>query len=46
MSFVEQYQARLRRAFNIIKSNAADFFDEEALQVAVKSVNDFIGQLF
>lgn len=43
MSLVERYQLPVRRAYNIIKNEASDTGVEEALQMAVKSVNDSAG---
>lgn len=43
MIFVERYHLHLRRAFNIIKSEALDLDYEEALHLAVKSINDPAG---
>lgn len=42
-SLVERYHTPVRRALNIIKSETAELSDEEAMQMAVKSVNDSIG---
>lgn len=43
MSFVEHYHVPVRRAYNIIKHETPDTSEEEAHQMAVKSVNDSAG---
>lgn len=43
MSFVERYHVPVRRAYNIINAEAPDTDPEQALQMAVKSVNDSAG---
>lgn len=43
MSIVERYHKPIRRAFNVIKKEAADLDKEDALQMAVKAINDSTG---
>lgn len=39
MTVVEQYQAPLRKAFSVIRTEAPSLLKEEALQMAVKSIS-------
>lgn len=43
MSFVERYHTPVRRAFNVIKSEAPDLPDKEVFQTAFKYLNDSFG---
>lgn len=40
---VERYHAQIRRALNIIQKEFSESRNEEALQMAVKSINDSVG---
>ena len=43
MSIVERYHSPLRRAFNIVKKEAPDMDDDDALQMSVKAINASVG---
>lgn len=44
MLIVEQYYSPLRNDFNIVKKEAPDMDDDDALQISVKAVNDSVGR--
>eukprot|EP00171_Calliarthron_tuberculosum_P022824 IDg22824t1 len=43
MTYVERYHAPIRRSYNIIRADLPNITEEEALQYAVKALNDSVG---